>query len=401
MEGRFIRVGADDIWTVGSAPMGGDASPLLFLHGMSFDSRSWAAEMRTLEGRRGVHGYDLRGFGRSRVGEDAAVDHVADLAGLIDAAALERPILVGLSLGANVAMAYALAHPGTIRGLLLVSPGLPGHRWSSERPPEIAAALARTEGVAAAKTYWLGHRLFASLAGRDKARAKVEAMVGEYDGWHWLHPDRVTPLPAVADRIEELTLPILVVTGALDLDEYRAIGRRIAEQAPNAHHIELDDAGHIVNLERPLAFRNLLEQFVAMVDGENAGSRLPAPIEFDLSEPGTFLYSGPDSTRGLALNRFALSLKRPESRRAFLADEAGYSARFALTDEQARQVRARDWTGLLRGGGHLQAILKLAATVGQSLWDIGAHNAGIETGTMLRLCPRRVSRLPGEDEGAA
>jgi protocatechuate 4,5-dioxygenase alpha subunit len=389
------------MWTIGAAPMGGGASPLLFLHGMSFDSRSWAAEMRALEGRRGVHAYDLRGFGRSPVGAGAGVDHVADLAGLIDAAAFGRPILIGLSLGANVAMAYALAHPGTAGGLLLVSPGLPGRRWTSERPPAIAAALARSGGVAAAKAYWLGHRLFASLAERGEARAAVETMVGEYDGWHWLHPDRVTPLPALADRLKELTLPILVVTGARDLDEYRAIGRQIAEQAPNARHVELDEAGHVVNLERPLAFRNLLEQFVAMVDGANAGSRLPSPIEFTLSEPGTFVYSGPDSTRGLALNRFALSLKKPENRRAFLANEAGYIARFALTDEQARQVRARDWTGLLRGGGHLQAILKLAATVGQSLWDIGAHNAGIEAETMLRLCPRRVSRLPGEDEGAA
>lgn len=400
MEGRFIRVGSDDIWTVETVPASGDASPLLFLHGMSFDSRSWTAEMEALAGRRSGQAYDLRGFGRSRVEAGAAVDHVADLAGLIPAAVPGRPILVGLSLGANVAMAYALTHPGAVRGLLLASPGLPGHRWTSERPPEIAAALARTEGVAAGKSYWLQHRLFASLAGRDEARAEVEAMVGEYDGWHWLHPDRVTPLPAVADRLGELTLPILVVTGAHDLDEYRAIGRRIAEEAPNARHIELDDAGHVVNLEQPLAFRNLLEQFVAMVDGSNAG-RLPSPIEFNLSEPGTFVYSGPDSTRGLALNRFALSLKKPENRRAFLADEAGYIARFALTDEQARQVRARDWTGLLRGGGHLQAILKLAATVGQSLWDIGAHNAGIEAEAMLRLCPRRVSRLPGEDEGAA
>jgi len=203
----------------------------------------------------------------------------------------------------------------------------------------------------------------------------------------------------VADQLGGLTLPTLVINGARDLDEYRAIGRRIAAQAPNARHIELEEAGHVVNLERPLAFRGLLEQFIAMVDEDGQG-RLPPPIAFNLSEPGTFVFSGLDSTRGFALNRFALSLKQAENRRAFLADELAYMAGFGLTADQIDHVRGRDWTGLLRSGGHLQAILKLAATVGQSLWDIGAHNAGIATEAMLRLCPRRVSRLPGDEVGA-
>lgn len=399
MEGRFIRIRAGDLWMVGNGPADRDASPLLFVHGMSFDSRSWMAEVQALAPERRVHAYDLRGFGRSRVGAETTVDHVADLAVLIEALGLERPILVGLSLGANVAMAYALAHPGAVRGLLLASPGLPGHDWVSERPPVVAAQIARRDGVQAAKHYWRAHRLFASLAKREDAKATVAAMIDDYDGWHWLHPERVVPLDPVADQLDQLSPPTLVVNGARDLEEYRAIGRRIAAQALNARHVELEAAGHVVNLERPLAFRGLLEQFIASVDGDGQG-RLPQPIAFALSEPGTFVFSGPDSTRGFALNRFALSLKQPENRRAFLADEAAYMADFSLSEEQLKQVRGRDWTGLLRSGGHLQAILKLAATVGQSLWDIGAHNAEMETDAMLRLCPRRVSRLPGDEDGA-
>ncbi|HWL48024.1 MAG TPA: alpha/beta fold hydrolase [Sphingomonadaceae bacterium] len=374
---------------------------MVFLHGMTLDSRSWTGDLAALGQRHAAYAYDLRGFGRSPVAAGTVVDHVADLAGLIAGWGLERPILVGLSLGANIAMAYALAHGDALGGVVLASPGLPGYRWTGERPPTVAAERARSAGVAAAKAYWLGHPLFASLADRDEARRAVREMVDGYDGWHWLNPARVTPLPAVADRLDALTLPVLVVNGARDLDEYRTIGRLIAARAPNARHVELEGAGHVVNLERPHAFRTLVEQFVAVVTGGQAQHRLPPPIGFTLSAPGTFLYSGPDSTRGFALNRFALSLKTPENRYAFLADEAGYIARFGLSAEQAEQVRARDWTGLLRGGGHLQAILKLAATVGQSLWDIGAHNAGIGTDAMIALCPRRVSCLPGDDEGAA
>jgi protocatechuate 4,5-dioxygenase alpha chain len=125
------------------------------------------------------------------------------------------------------------------------------------------------------------------------------------------------------------------------------------------------------------------------------------PITFDLDAPGTFVYSGPVSTQGLLLNRFALSLKRPENRAAFLADEAGYIGRFGLSPDETALILGRDWTGLLRAGGHLQAILELAATLGQSLWHIGAHNAGVTPAAMMSLCPRRVSKLPDTSIGAS
>ena len=56
---------------------------------------------------------------------------------------------------------------------------------------------------------------------------------------------------------------------------------------------------------------------------------------------------------------------------------------------------ARDWTGLLKAGGHLHAMLKLAATLGEDLWSIGAHNAGCTREELIAATPRRVSGLPG------
>ena len=124
-------------------------------------------------------------------------------------------------------------------------------------------------------------------------------------------------------------------------------------------------------------------------------ARLPPP-GFDLDPPGTFVYGGPDSTRGVRINRFALSLKSPLNRQSFLADEAAYVAGFGLTPEETALVRARDWTGLIRAGGHLQAVLKLAATLGRDLYDVGAHNVGTDRASMYAACPRRVAGLPGE-----
>ena len=113
-----------------------------------------------------------------------------------------------------------------------------------------------------------------------------------------------------------------------------------------------------------------------------------------LEPPDSFIYTGPMSTRGRNLNRFSLSLKLPENRSAFLTDPDAYMAKYDLSDLEKNLVRARDWTGLLQVGGHLQAILKIAATVGQNLWHIGAHNARIPVDDMIAVCPRRVGGLP-------
>lgn len=115
-----------------------------------------------------------------------------------------------------------------------------------------------------------------------------------------------------------------------------------------------------------------------------------------LEPPHTYLYTGAMSTAGERLNRFALSLKSPFNRQAFLADPATYLTSHGLTERECTLVQSRDWTGLLQEGGHLQAILKIAATVGESLWHIGAHCAQTSVDGIKAACPRRVDGLPSE-----
>lgn len=111
-------------------------------------------------------------------------------------------------------------------------------------------------------------------------------------------------------------------------------------------------------------------------------------------EPGTIEFTAERAYEGRALNRFALSLRAADNRAAFLGNEEAYMAGYGLTPAERALVAARDWTGLLRAGGHLQAILKLAATVGGNLWDIGAHNVGCSREELVAACPRFVDGLP-------
>lgn len=113
-----------------------------------------------------------------------------------------------------------------------------------------------------------------------------------------------------------------------------------------------------------------------------------------LEPPHTYLYTGPMSTAGERINRFALSLKSPANRAVFREDPATYLAEYRLTGKETDLVWRRDWTGLLEAGGHLQAVLKIAATLGESLWHIGAHCTQMELESIKALCPRRVDGLP-------
>lgn len=120
---------------------------------------------------------------------------------------------------------------------------------------------------------------------------------------------------------------------------------------------------------------------------------LPPPA-FDLGPPGTFLFSVREAVRGQRINRFALTLRAPERRAELLADEAATLARAGLATDEIELIRRRDWTALIEAGGHLQLLLVIAAALGGSLWDIGAHNAGCTADELRHAVPRKVAGLP-------
>jgi protocatechuate 4,5-dioxygenase alpha chain len=117
-------------------------------------------------------------------------------------------------------------------------------------------------------------------------------------------------------------------------------------------------------------------------------------IDLTLAPPGTYVYTAKRALEGHRLTRFGLSLRRPDNRAAFLRDETGYMRGMGLTETEIGWVIDRNWTALIRAGGHLQSMLKVAATVGQSLWHIGAHNAGMTPQELQALCPRRIDITP-------
>jgi len=103
---------------------------------------------------------------------------------------------------------------------------------------------------------------------------------------------------------------------------------------------------------------------------------MSGPREYD-DIPGTIVFDGRRARRGYPLNKFLMSLNRPENREAFRADERAYLDRFPVDDEQRAAVLGRRWLRLLEVGGNVYYTYKLAACDGMTFQDLAGEHTGM------------------------
>lgn len=104
---------------------GGDP-PVLLVNGAFGTLHNWNKVAALLDGSYRTVRYDARGRGRSGPSADYSLPTaVEDIGRVIEAAGLTRPVLVGWSHGATIAVRYAARHPGQVAGLVLVDGGYP------------------------------------------------------------------------------------------------------------------------------------------------------------------------------------------------------------------------------------------------------------------------------------
>jgi pimeloyl-ACP methyl ester carboxylesterase len=237
----------------------GSRPPLLLLHGGLGDSELWEPVVPFLAEHFRTIRTDLRFFGRS-TGPAAPWSWHDDVIGLLDELAIERTALAGLSLGGRLATEITLGHPERISALALVAPGLAGHdgrAYTEDMEKRYEAAEAAGD-VDAMREVDL--EPWAPLGVDDRIRRL----------WHATPdanpmPEGVEPLPApgppAKERLDELTVPTLVITASHDPAGFREIGPIIAAEAPNARHIELD-SDHFITLREPELVARTIRDFL-------------------------------------------------------------------------------------------------------------------------------------------
>ena len=95
------------------------------------------------------------------------------------------------------------------------------------------------------------------------------------------------------------------------------------------------------------------------------------------SIPGTLIFGGKLAHQGYRLNKMCYSFNHEENRKAFAADPVGYCERYGLTLEQKQAVLNKDVLAMLRLGGNIYYLAKLAGIWGLDVQDLGALQTGV------------------------
>jgi len=93
--------------------------------------------------------------------------------------------------------------------------------------------------------------------------------------------------------------------------------------------------------------------------------------------PGTVIFDAAQAMKGYALNKMCFSFNDASNRKAFVADEDAYCARYGLTQVQREAIRSRNVLQLIAAGGNPYYLAKFAGIFGLDMQDIGAQQTGL------------------------
>ena len=238
---------------------------LVLLHGWTLDHRMWAPQFEAFAAEHFVLAPDRRGFGASSAPPDLARE-ADDLAALLDHFERQSAIIVGMSQAGRVALDFALRFGPRTRGLVLqgapASGITPGPREDETIPIVEYEALARAGRLLEMKRLWREHPLMRTMA--PGAAASVELMLADYAGRDLNSANYLRD--SEPQDLARIGAPALVVTGANDTPWRRRAGDALARALPSASRLEIADAGHLCNLDQPVAFNRALSDFIARIE---------------------------------------------------------------------------------------------------------------------------------------
>jgi esterase len=259
-------------------------APVLLLHGLASNMSRWSefVERTTLSGDRDLIRVDLRGHGDSPTRGRVSLElWCADLLALLDAEGRARAVLVGHSLGAQVALACAARAPGRVAALALIDPvfraALRGRwKWLARAAPLLVAAAAAARALNA---LGLRRRLIPALDLRaldELARASLDSPQAEAEFIRRYSSTRADLrsfrtahyLQELVEMFRQLAAPesiaapalVLLSTGATfaGLPAMRAIAARLPRG-----EVRTIDCHHWPLTERPDEVRQMIESWCA------------------------------------------------------------------------------------------------------------------------------------------
>lgn len=246
--------------------------PVLMIQGLGADKHLWDVQRLALARGYRTLALDNRGAGRSDkpFGVYTIEQMADDAVAVLDHAGVDDAHVIGASMGGVISQVIALRHPERVRSLTLACTACRHHDWRRELLAGWAET-AQTRGMAAmtgeAARWVIGPRSFRRLS----------------PALGWLGPLAFSRPPhafasqvagilasddSLADRLQHVTAPTLVIVGNQDILTPRGDSEEIAERIPGAELVVISGAAHGFMIEHGTTFNRVLLDFLQRVEDE-------------------------------------------------------------------------------------------------------------------------------------
>jgi 3-oxoadipate enol-lactonase len=243
-------------------------TPLIFLHGIGGAARAWRGQLHAFCDRYRAIAWDMPGYGGSSPLQTVNIATLADaLQDFLGQLGAIKPVIVGHSIGGMIVQQWLVKHPNDAAAVVLA---------------QTSPAFGKADGD------WQKSFIDARLGPLDRgetmvslAPTLVRELVGDDPdaGGMALARDCMASVPQASYRasmlallgfdqrqaLKDIKVPTLVLSGSKDKNAPAPMMAKMASFIPSASYVELEDVGHLVNLERPAAFNAALDQFLKTV----------------------------------------------------------------------------------------------------------------------------------------
>lgn len=261
MSSEIVLIGGSPrlaVTTRGKGPL------VLFLHGVGGNRTNWADQLEQVSRTHHAVAWDLRGYGMSDDTPPFALeDLVADVGRVLNHFGAEAAHLVGLSMGALIALSFYFAHPSRVRSLFLANSAA-GLDADPGRAEEFF--VSRLKPLKEGKTPSdIAPGVTAMLSGRNataETKGRLEQSIGA------LRIDAYVSALGVVSRFElpgdlsSISVPAHYVAGEDDRTVPPEIAAQAASRIPGCGFTLIERTGHLSNIEAPEAFNRALLGFL-------------------------------------------------------------------------------------------------------------------------------------------
>jgi 3-oxoadipate enol-lactonase len=239
-----------------------DGPPLVFSNSLGTNVQLWDDQVQELASTFRIVRYDTRGHGRSGVPNGfTTIERLgSDLLALLDHLGIGQTYLCGLSLGGVTAQWLAIHHPTRLRRLVLSNTAA---RIGNLEVWQTRMQAVASGGMAAILDPVLARFFSPAFRAAAPERVAIFAAIllaldpnGYLAGCAALRDADLRPL------VGQIGAPTLVIGGSLDEATPPAQAEELHAAIPQSELAILAGAGHLANVEQPLAFNTLLRQFL-------------------------------------------------------------------------------------------------------------------------------------------